>query len=404
MWGLKTMDSIMKNRIKTMLPLLDEKQKRIYLAAEADSLGFGGLKAVHELTGVSKTTIIRGRKELQEGSLEQNRVRKCGGGRKTITQKYGAIQQEIEKIVGNSTLGSPEKTLLWTAKSLRNIERILFEKGFSVSRDTVGNLLKAVGYSLQQNQKMLQVGTAHPDRNAQFEHINKKRGGFIRKKQPVISVDTKKKEMIGNFKNSGSEYKEKKDPVKVLDHDFPIKELGKVAPYGVYDINRNEGFVNLGISRDTAEFAVAGILRRWQTLGKNTYPKAKKLYINSGSGGSNGVRVRLWKKQLQEFVNITGLEVHVSHFPPGTSKWNKIEHKMFCFISKNWRGRPLISIETVIELISNTTTSKGLKIICVKDDNKYELGTKVTGEELTGLNITRDDFQGDWNYMISPNI
>jgi hypothetical protein len=220
--------------------------------------------------------------------------------------------------------------------------------------------------------------------------------------QPVISVDTKKKELIGNFKNHGSEYCKKKNPTKVLDHDFPIKELGKVVPYGIFDISRNEGFVNLGISHDTAEFAVESIMRWWQTLGNNTYPYAQKLYITSDNGGSNGSRVKLWKKQLQEFANISGLEVHVSHFPSGTSKWNKIEHRMFCFISKNWRGRPLISVETVIQLISNTSTEKGLKIICVEDKNHYELGTKVTDRELAEINMTKDSFHGDWNYAIAP--
>ena len=396
------MDSTVENRIKTMLPLLDEKQKRIYLATEAEGLGYGGLKAVHELTGMSKTTIIRGKKELQESNIEQNRIRKSGGGRKTIAQKYDNIQEEIEKIVNNSTLGSPEKTLLWTTKSLRNIEKALREKGFGISHDTIGNLLRDMGYSLQQNQKTLQVGVSHPDRDAQFEYINKTCDKFIWQGQPVISVDTKKKELIGNFKNNGAEYNLKKEPAKVLDHDFPIEELGKVAPYGIYDINRNEGFVNLGISHDTAEFAVESILRWWQTLGIHTYPAASKLYIIGDNGGSNGSRVRLWKKQLQEFANITKLDVHISHFPPGTSKWNKIEHKMFCFISKNWRGRPLVSIETVIELISNTTTSKGLKIVCVEDSNKYELGRKVTDEEFAELNIIRDAFHGDWNYIISP--
>jgi hypothetical protein len=249
---------------------------------------------------------------------------------------------------------------------------------------------------------MLQVGTTHPDRNEQFEFINAKSGQFIQQGQPVISVDTKKKELIGNFKNGGAEYRQKKRPLPVLDHDFPLEELGKVAPYGVYDINRNEGFVNLGISHDTAEFAVESIARWWQTLGRNTYPHATKLYINSDNGGSNGSRARLWKKQLQVLANMTGLELHISHFPTGTSKWNKIEHKMFCYISKNWRGTPLISIETVINLIANTATSKGLKIICVKDDNKYELGTKVSDKEFSEINLTRDDFHGDWNYTISP--
>jgi transposase len=383
-----------------MLPLLDEKQKRIYLATEAESIGYGGVKIIHELTGVSKTTIIRGKKELKEGNVNRDCIRKAGGGRKLIAQKYGSIKDEIEKIIRNDTLGDPENVLLWTTKSLRNIEKVLHEKCFTVSHDTIGNLLKEMGYSLQQNQKMLQVGAPHPDRNAQFEYINKKCAKLIKQGQPVISVDTKKKEKIGNFKNNGAEYNKKKNPKKVLDHDFLIKELGKVAPYGIYDISRNEGFVNLGISHDTAEFAVESILRWWQTLGKNTYPKASKLYINSDNGGSNGSKVKLWKKQLQELANITGLEIHVSHFPPGTSKWNKIEHKMFCYISKNWRGTPLISIETVIKLISNTTTLRGLKIVCIKDDNEYKLGTKVTDEEIAELNIVREAFHGDWNYKV----
>jgi len=396
------MDSVVENRINTMLSLLDEKQKRVYLATEAKGLGRGGVKAVHELTGVSKTTIIRGKKELHEGTIEQGRIRKSGGGRKSMSQKYNGIKDEIEKIIVNDTLGNPEKVLLWTTKSLRNIEAALHENGYKISHDTIGNLLKDMGYSLQQNQKMLQAGESHPDRNAQFEYISKKCIEFVLQGQPVISVDTKKKELIGNFKNNGAEYSKTKNPTRVLDHDFPLKELGKVAPYGVYDINRNEGFVNLGISHDTAEFAVESVLRWWQTLGRNTYPDAKKLYINSDNGGSNGSRVKLWKKQLQELANITNLELHISHFPPGTSKWNKIEHKMFCYISKNWRGTPLISIEAVIELIANTTTTKGLRIVCVKDDNKYELGAKVTDKELAAINIERDAFHGDWNYSILP--
>jgi transposase len=396
------MYSIIENRIKTMLPLLNEKQKRIYLATEAKGLGYGGLKVIHELTGVSKTTIIRGKKELQGGNIEQNRIRKRGGGRKAIVRKYDNIREEIEKILENDTLGNPEKVLFWTTKSLRNIEKALIEKGFDISHDTIGNLLKEMKYSLQQNQKMLQFGEPHPDRNGQFEYINRECRAFIEQGQPVISVDTKKKELIGNFKNDGVEYSRRKNPIKVLDHDFLIKELEKVAPYEVYNISRNEGFVNLGVSHDTSEFAVESILRWWQILGKNTYPNASKIYINSDNGGSNGSRAKLWKKQLQEFANMTGLETHISHFPTGTSKWNKIEHRMFCFISKNWRGKPLISIETIIELISNTTTSKGLKIVCIKDDNKYELGKKVTDKELAELNITRNTFHGDWNYIISP--
>lgn len=405
MGGEKAMDSrsVIEKRVNTMLPHLDEKQKRVFLALEAESIGHGGVKIIHEITGVSPTTIIKGKKELQSKETVSNiRIRKSGGGRKKVTQKYKDIKVEIEKIVADETYGSPEQVLAWTTKSLRNLESILQEKGYEVSHDTTGNILKEMGYSLQQNQKMLQLGETHPDRDAQFKYINKKSNEFIEQGQPVISVDTKKKELIGNFKNGGAEYTKKKAPTKVLDHDFPIKELGKVAPYGIYDVSRNEGFVNLGISHDTSEFAVESILRWWRTLGVNTYPDAKKLYITCDNGGSNGSRRKLWKKQLQELANITGLDVHVSHFPSGTSKWNKIEHKMFCFISKNWRGRPLISIETVVNLISTTTSSKGLKIVCIEDKNEYALGTVVTDEELAAININRDNFHGDWNYSVLP--
>ena len=398
------MDSMLATKINTMLPLLDERQKRIFLALEANALGRGGVKCIHEISGVSQTTIIRGKKELEEREAGNNdRIRKPGGGRKRITDKYGDIKDEIEKIVADTTYGNPENPLTWTTKSLRNLKECLEEKGYEIKHDTVGKILKELGYSLQQNQKMQQLGEPHPDRDEQFRFINKKSCEFILQNQPVISVDTKKKELIGNFANEGAEYSKKKNPTKVLDHDFPIKELGKVAPYGIYDINRNEGFVNLGISHDTSEFAVASILRWWQTLGSNTYPNATKLYINCDGGGSNNVRRRLWKLQLQDLANITGLEVHISHFPPGTSKWNKIEHKMFCYISKNWRGKPLISVEAVIQLISSTTTTKGLTIICVKDERHYALGTAVTDEEFAAINIVREETLGNWNYAILPS-
>jgi transposase len=403
--GVKTLDSraALEKRITTMLPYLDEKQKRMFLALEAESIGHGGVKLIHEISGVSPTTIIKGKKELQSGHIvTDNRIRKIGGGRKKLTEKYDGIQADIENIVADDTYGDPEHVLTWTTKSLRNIESILQERGYAISHDSIGNILKEMGYSLQQNQKMLHRGELHPDRDDQFKYINKKSCKFIENGLPVISVDAKKKELIGNFKNNGAEYCQKKTPVNVLDHDFPIKELGKVAPYGIYDMSRNEGFVNLGISHDTSEFAVESILRWWQTLGINTYPNASELYIVCDNGGSNGSCRRLWKKQLQEMANITGLTVHVSHLPSGTSKWNKIEHKMFCFISKNWRGRPLISIEVVVKLISSTTTSKGLKIVCVEDKNKYKLGTIVTDKELAAINIVRDDFHGDWNYVIHP--
>jgi transposase len=395
------MNSGLAVKINTMLPLLDERQRRIFLALEANALGHGGVKIIHEISGVSQTTIIRGKKEVSE-SLDNGYVRKPGGGRKKLTQKYMEIREEIEKIVADKTYGNPENPLTWTTKSLRKLKEQLQSKGYEINHDTVGKILKELGYSLQQNRKMLQVGESHPDRDEQFNFINQKSMAFIAENQPVISVDTKKKELVGNFINGGAEYNQKKNPTLVLDHDFPIKELGKVAPYGIYDINRNEGFVNLGISHDTSEFAVESILRWWQTLGVNTYPDAQKLYINCDCGGSNDSRRRLWKKQLQDFANITALEVHVSHLPPGTSKWNKIEHKMFCFISKNWRGKPLVSVEAIVNLISSTTTSKGLKIVCIEDKNHYELGTVVTDEEFEAINITRDVFHGNWNYAILP--
>ena len=398
------MDSGLAMKINTMLPLLDEKQKRVFLALEANALGHGGVKLIHEMTGVSQTTIIRGKKELAAGETAgDNRIRKSGGGRKKLTQENEGIKESIEKIVADKTYGNPENPLTWTTKSLRNLKECLEEMGYVISHETVGKILKELGYSLQQNQKMLQLGASHPDRDEQFKFINQKCSLFIQNNQPVISVDAKKKELIGNFANGGAEYSKKKNPTKVLDHDFPIKELGKVTPYGIYDISRNEGFVNLGISGDTSEFAAASILRWWQTLGVNTYPDAKKLYVNCDGGGSNDSRRRLWKKQLQELSNITRLELHVSHFPPGTSKWNKIEHKMFCFISKNWRGKPLISVEAVVNLISSTTTTKGLKIVCIEDRTHYKLGTVVTDAEFVAINILRDDFHGDWNYAILPN-
>jgi transposase len=399
------MDSrpVLEKKITTMLPYLDEKQRRVFLALEAESIGYGGVKFIHEITGVSPTTIIKGKKKLQSGQImTDKRIRKIGGGRKKLTEKYDGIQADIEKIVADDTYGDPEHVLTWTTKSLRNIESLLQERGYSISHDSIGNILKEMGYSLQQNQKMLPLKESPPDRDEQFKYINKKSCEFIEKGLPVLSVDAKKKELIGNFKNNGEEYRPKKDPVKVLDHDFPIKELGKVAPYGIYDVSKNEGFVNLGISHETSEFAVESILRWWQTLGINTYPNASELYITCDNGGSNGSSRRLWKKQLQEMANITGLSVHVSHLPSGTSKWNKIEHKMFCFISKNWRGQPLISVEVVVKLISSTTTSKGLKIVCIEDKNKYKLGTIVTDKELAAINIVRDNFHGDWNYVIHP--
>lgn len=394
----------MEEHIKIMMPLLDEKQKRLFLASLTLQLGYGGLKKVCEISGCSAHTVIKGKKELENNvNIDDKRIRKSGGGRKKLEIEYPALPLWIEDIVSAETYGNPENPLIWTTKSLRKIqEAILSKHEVYVSFKSIGSKLQELGYSLQSNQKMLQIGESHPDRDAQFNYINATAKGFISEGQPVISVDTKKKENIGNFKNNGQEYRKSKKPRKVLDHDFPIEELGKVAPYGIYVLNDNTAFVNLGTSRDTSEFAVESISKWWNSVGIHSFPKAHKLLINCDCGGSNSYRTRLWKAELQQFANNSNLEIHVTHFPPGTSKWNKIEHKLFCFISKNWAGKPLVNIETVINLISNTSTSKGLKVICVPDDKVYLSGIKVDDIEFNLINISKILPHGDWNYIISP--
>lgn len=395
----------MENRIKTMLPLLDERQRRIYLAVEAQSYGWGGISRVSEISGVAPFTIRQGIAEIngEEPPMPSDRLRAPGGGRKRLENSMPDLDDHILQIVDGKTYGNPEKVLSYTTMSLRAIQEKLLECfGESVSFRSISTILENLGYSKQANQKMLQVGKAHPDRNQQFEFINNKAARFLNQGLPVISVDTKKKENLGNFKNDGKEYRKSGDPRKVLDHDFLIPELGKVAPYGVYVLNDNTGFINLGTDHDTAEFAAESILRWWTAIGKNTFPNADKIYINCDNGGSNGSRLHLWKYELQQFANITGLEVNVSHFPPGTSKWNKIEHRLFCYISRAWQGQPLIDIETVVRLISNTTTSKGLKVVCQVDNNKYELKRKVSDEEYNSIRLIPGRTLGDWNYIIKP--
>ena len=395
----------MENRIKTVLPLLDERQRRIYLAAEARSYGWGGITRVSEISGVAPFTIRQGLAEIngEEPPMPTDRVRAPGGGRKSLEDLMPDLDEHILQIVDGSTYGNPEKVLSYTTMSLRGIQEKLLENfGETVSFRSVGTILEKLGYSKQANQKLLQIGDAHPDRNKQFEFINNKAYRFLKQGLPVISVDTKKKENLGNFKNNGQEYRKSGDPRKVLDHDFLIPELGKVAPYGVYVLNDNTGFINLGTDHDTAEFAAESILRWWTAVGKNTFPEADKIYINCDNGVSNGSRLHLWKYELQQFANITGLEVNVSHFPPGTSKWNKIEHRLFCYISKAWQGQPLIDIETVVQLISNTTTSTGLKVVCQVDTNKYELKRKVSDEEYECIRLIPGKTLGDWNYIIKP--
>jgi len=395
----------MEERINGILPYLNEKQRRLFLGNEAKCYGHGGVKKVHDITKVSKTTIIQGKKEIETSDPNEIRIRKAGGGRKKATEKIPQLAEEIESIVTESTYGNPESPLKYTTKSTTKIAKILEEeKEIKVSHDVVGSVLEELDYSLQLNQKMLQVNEPHPDRDEQFKLINAKASLFLSEGEPVISIDAKKKENIGNFKNNGTSYQKKGEPVKVLDHDFPIKELGKVTPYGVYDIGNNVGFVNLGISKDTAEFAVESISRWWLTVGANTYPHASKIHINCDGGGSNGSSNRMFKLQLQEFSNQSGLEVHVTHFPPGTSKWNKVEHRLFCYISSHWRGQPLVDVKTVIDLIGSTTTTTGLKVKCVKDETIYEIGKKVSDDDFSKLNIKRDDNFPAWNYVILPQI
>ena len=392
----------MEERIERMRFLLDERQWRLFLANEAMSAGYGGVSKVSRISGVSRTTITKGIEELLRDKDINGRVRQSGGGRNYVEDKYPDIEEKIRKIVDGSTYGNPERVLSYTTESLRKIECELKQQGINVSHETVGKILDSMGYSKQTNQKMLQVGEPHPDRNAQFEHINTTAAKYLKSGDPVISVDTKKKENIGNFKNNGQEYRQNKDPRKVLDHDFPLEELGKISPYGVYNLNHNTGFVNVGTSHDTSEFAVESISRWWETVGKHTFPERNRIYINCDSGGSNGYRVRMWKYQLQQFANRTGLEIEVSHFPRGTSKWNKVEHRLFCYISKNWQGKPLVDVQTAVDLIGSTKTTTGLEVICVRDDTEYKLARKVSDEDFDAILINKVLPFGTWNYKISP--
>ena len=393
----------MEERIKMMMPLLNEKQKRLYLASEAMSYGRGGIAQVQRLSGASKNTIRRGISEHKTKSEEEaTQIRSCGGGRKNTEEKYPDIAERIRKLVDGTTYGDPERVLSYTTESLRKIQVELANEGIKLSHTTINHILEEMNYSRQQNQKMLQKGAPHPDRNAQFEHINKTAAEHIKAGVPVISVDTKKKEKVGNFKNNGTEYRPNKDPRHVLDHDFVIKELGKISPYGVYNLNNNTGFVNVGVSHDTSEFAVESISRWWETVGKHTFPNQNKIYITCDSGGSNGCRVRMWKYQLQQFADRTGLEIEVSHFPRGTSKWNKVEHRLFCYITKNWQGKPLVDVQTAVDLIGSTTTTTGLKVVCVRDDTEYRLKRKVSDVDFEAINISKIQPFEAWNYKITP--
>jgi stage V sporulation protein SpoVS len=399
-------ESAIKERYQNLEWALDERLRRLFAASEAKAIGHGGIALVWKATGVARGSIQQGLKELvdrpavTEGS--SRRIRRVGAGRKTTVTEDAALLSALESLVEPVTRGDPESPLRWTCKSLRQLATELSGQGYIVSHTSIGGLLKKLGYSLQGNRKTLE-GTEHPDRNAQFEYINSRAEETLRQGQPVISVDTKKKELVGQFKNGGKEWRPEGDPEKVNVYDFVDKELGRVNPYGVYDLANNTGWVSVGTDHDTASIAVSTIRRWWLTMGAPLYPDVKELMIMADGGGSNGSRVRLWKLELQQLSDELGLPIRVSHFPPGTSKWNKIEHRLFSHISMNWRGQPLVSHEVIVNLIAATTTRKGLKVHAELDSKPYPKGIKVTDVEFAAIHILRDDFHGEWNYTILPS-
>jgi len=390
-------------------PALDERTRRLLAGAEALTLGHGGVAQVARITGLDRRTVQRGMEEVGRGDVEapvvdgKVRVRAPGGGRKTAEEKDPTLMSDLDSLVEPTTRGDPMSPLRWTCKSLRQLARALKKMGHQVSVEKVRGLLVAQGYSLQANRKTVE-GNQHPDRDAQFRYLNRQCKRAMRAGAPVISVDTKKKELVGNYQNGGREWRPEGAPEEVKVHDFIDKELGKAIPYGVYDVGRNEGWVNVGIDHDTGAFAVASIRRWWFRIGQYAYPGATELVITADAGGSNAPRNNLWRSELQRFADDTGLKVMVCHFPPGTSKWNKIEHRMFSHISVNWRGKPLRDIDTIVQLIGNTTTTQGLHIKAAVDDRHYPNGIKVPKHVMESLNIKRHKFHGDWNYTLCPRL
>lgn len=390
---------------------MDEHVRRRWAACEALAIGRGGITAVAEATGLSRPTIRAGLSEVQGGTPRADedepptahRVRRGGGGRRRVTERDRTLLQDLQSLLEASTRGDPQSPLLWTRKSTRHLADALVQQGHHVSHDTIARLLDELHYSLQANRKTKE-GSAHPDRDAQFEHINKQVRAFQKRGQPVVSVDTKKKELIGEFKNAGHEWHPQGQPVKVRSKDFVDKHLGKGIPYGVYDITANNGWVSGGIAQDTAQFAAESLHCWWQQMGSRVYPTAKALLVTADAGGRNGYRLRLWKVALQALADAMGLRISVCHFPPGTSKWNKIEHRMFCHITENWRGKPLVSRAVIVNLIGNTKTRTGLTIKAALDENRYPTGIKVSDEDLAAVRIKREKFHGDWNYTILPRV
>jgi hypothetical protein len=394
----------LRRKFAALMPTLSERSRRIYVATEAEVLGHGGIAAVSQVSRMARSTISRGLQELrgEVSSADESRVRRPGAGRKSVIEKDPRLMGDLKSLVEPVTRGDPESPLRWTSKSLSLLTEQLHRMGHVVSAPTVGKLLRKADYSLQANRKTSEGKKQHPDRNAQFEHINQRVIRHQRAGQPVISVDAKKKELVGDFKNAGREWRPKGLPRSVRVHDFMIKEKGKASPYGVYDLARNEGWVSVGIDHDTAAFAVQSIRRWWRKMGRPIYPKAKSLLVTADAGGSNSARTRLWKWELQRLADQAGLAISVCHFPPGTSKWNKIEHRLFSFITRNWRGRPLESLAVIVNLIGSTKTSHGLRVRCEIDPGRYPKGQKITDAQMESLNLKRDPFHGDWNYTIHP--
>jgi hypothetical protein len=381
--------------------LLNERARRLWAAAESRSIGYGGDALVSSATGLARETIRKGRREIERGVQASDRVRGPGGGRPSIDETQPGIREALERLVDPLTRGDPGSPLRWTCKSRAKLASALVEMGWRVSSTTVGRLLNELGYRLQSVRKSRE-GAEHPDRNAQFEHINATAERFLADGEPVISVDTKKKELVGDFRNAGREWQPQGEPEQALVHDFPSDGLGKAIPYGIYDMARNEAWVSVGRDHDTPAFAVASIRQWWQMMGQPAYPEAQALFITADAGGSNGYRSRTWKHELHQLADDTGLSIRVSHFPPGTSKWNKIEHRLFCHITQNWRGKPLRTFETIVDLIGNTRTATGLRVQAQLDERAYPTGETATNAQMRALSLKRDDFHGDWNYELQP--
>jgi len=394
-------ETAIRSRYEAMRSGLDERERRLFAAAEAGTAGYGGVSAVARATGIARSTINRGLKDLIAFDLAQRKVRRAGGGRPSLTQTDPTLLEDLQRLLEPATLGDPMRLLVWVSKSHAKLAAALRGMGHQVSASRIPQLLERLNYRRQVNRKTKE-GSHHPDRDAQFEHINKQVMAFQAAGQPVISVDTKKKELVGNFKNGGTDYRPKGDPQRVNVHDFEDKKLGKVVPYGIYDVTANTGFVSVGITSDTAEFAVQSIRCWLERMGRQRYPNARELTVTADCGGSNGARVRLWKLELQKLADETGLVIRVHHYPPGTSKWNKIEHRLFCHITQNWRGRPLTDRLAVVELIGATTTKTGLKVESALDTRTYQKGIKVSKAAMKSLDITGDQFHPEWNYVVSP--